>query len=64
MADYAVKLPDREDPIHCANDAEVRETLEEFRTRNPDTLWQGVMVHEMRPSSTTGTERSVFDFIN
>ena len=59
-----MKLPDRDDAIHCANDAEVRETLEEYRQRNPGTNWGNVMVHEMRPSSTVGTERAVFDFID
>jgi hypothetical protein len=63
MGDFAVKLPDREDSIHCANVAEVTETLEEFRQRNPGTLWAGVMIHELRPSSTVGIERSVFDFV-
>jgi hypothetical protein len=64
VGDYAVKLPDRERPIHCANDAEVMETLEEYRRRHPGTLWGNVIIHEMRPGSTMGTERSVFDFVD
>lgn len=64
MGDFAVKLPDRDDAIHCANNAEVRETLEEFRERNPGTLWTGVMIHEMSGTSTTGMERSVYDFLD
>lgn len=63
VSDYAVNLPDRDDAIHCANEAEVRQTLEEYRARNPGTLWSGVMIHEMRSTSTVGTERSVFDFL-
>jgi hypothetical protein len=63
MTDYAVKPPDGDENTHCATEAEVRETLEEFRQRNPGTLFAGVSVVEMTGSSTTGTERSVFDFV-
>lgn len=63
MSDFAVKLPDRDGDIHCATEAEVKSTLEEYRERNPRTLWSGVMVHEMTGTSTVGHERSVFDFV-
>jgi hypothetical protein len=64
MGDYAVKLPGRDSAIHCANEAEVKATLEEFRKQNPGTLWAGVHIDEMSGTSTTGAERSVFDFID
>lgn len=64
VAEYSIRLPDHDGAISCLNEAEVRETLEEFRKRNPTTLWTGVMVHELKPGSTAGTERSPFDFID
>lgn len=64
MGDFAVKLPDRDSAIHCANAAEVKQTLEDYRTQNPGTSFRNVMVHEMSGTSTTGTERSVYDFVS
>jgi hypothetical protein len=64
MSTYAVLLPGSDEPVHCANEAEVRTTLEDYRTQNPKTLWSGVSIHEMPPGRTTGLERSVFDFVS
>lgn len=63
MGDFAVKLPGNNAPIHCANAAEVKQTLEDYSAQNPGTNFANVMVHEMSGTSTTGTERSVFDFV-
>lgn len=63
MGDFAVKLPNSDSAIHCANAAEVKATLEDYRKQNPGTDFANVMVHEMTGTSTTGTERSPRDFI-
>jgi hypothetical protein len=61
---FAVKLPDRDEAIGCTDEADVGRVLEQYRAKNPGTLFGSVMVHEMREHSTVGTPRSVYDFID
>jgi hypothetical protein len=63
MSSYAVLLPGSDEPVHCTNESEVRETLEAFQKDHPDPTWSGVRVHEMRSTSGSGIERSVNDFL-
>lgn len=63
MSTYAVLLPGSDEPVQCANEAEVTATLEQYRTANPKTMWSGISIHEMTVGGTAGRERSVFDFV-
>ena len=58
MGDLAVNCPTAIARSHCANDAEVKQTLEDYRRQNPGTSFTNVMVHEMRSTSTTGPSAS------
>jgi hypothetical protein len=61
---FAVKLPDKHEAIGCDDEADVRRVLEEYRSQHPETLFGGVVIHEMREHSSLGTPRSVFDFLH
>jgi hypothetical protein len=63
MAEFSLALPGQEGERFCTSEAEVVEALETFRRENPDTLWVGVLIHELRPGGTAAPERSVFEFI-
>jgi hypothetical protein len=60
---FAVRLAD-ENVVHdCESSEDVSIVLEAYRKRHPGTLFTQVSVHEMTPGSTTGAERSVYDFV-
>ncbi len=63
MSTYVVSLPGS-DGAWCVSEAEVREALEAYRVKHPQTAWAGAHIHEMRPGGTAGNKRSVYDFID
>jgi hypothetical protein len=60
---FAVRFADENQEVWCDTADEVTRALEDYRKRHPGTSFGQVSVHEMTEGSTTGAERSVFDFV-
>jgi hypothetical protein len=65
VSEYALKLLDEEGTRGPFSADELRDALERYRSEHPDDEAFGrVHMWEMRPGSSVGIPRSVFDFVD